>query len=470
MAFTEFYCRAADGSNLNAGSQNAAAAAFTYASGSWVASTGVFTVASGNTSSDGVAVGDFASVYADGATVGVFVGRVTARDATTITVSLTAKSGTAPTDGTNTRTLKVGGAFKGPNAAEVFPFSFAQSTMTDSGGNPPRINFTGTFNVSAGITHANNGVIAWEGYTTSPGDDGKATIDGGVAGAGYTILTISGTGNLFKNFIIQNNGASGAAHGLAVSGAGTVVIGCVAHDLRQHGFNISSAACLVKCEAYNCNQSNTANSGGFAFPAGANALVSRCISHDNSGTQTVGFYSDAGVVLEHCIADSNGGRGFYFNTNGIVRLLNCDSYNNIGSGVEIFGATKLFLQNCNFVKNGAWGILATSASSLIVSNYSRFGAGTQANTSGEVSSYVGIVQFTTASYSADVTPWADPANGDFRINLSAAKGAGDGAFTQTAASYSGTTAYPDIGAAQHQETASSSGGTFPFFRHRYRAR
>ena len=38
-------------------------------------------------------------------------------------------------------------------------------------------------------------------------------------------------------------------------------------------------------------------------------------------------------------------------------------------------------------------------------------------------------------------------NGDFRINLTAAKGTGRGTYMQTAASYTGTVGYPDVGAA-----------------------
>ncbi len=86
MAFTEFYVQTT-GSNLNAGSTADNAAPFTYAAGTFVQSTRVFTVASGNPQSDGVTVGMFASIYTTaGATVATFVGRVSAVDATTITV------------------------------------------------------------------------------------------------------------------------------------------------------------------------------------------------------------------------------------------------------------------------------------------------------------------------------------------------------------------------------------------------
>ena len=58
------------------------------------------------------------------------------------------------------------------------------------------------------------------------------------------------------------------------------------------------------------------------------------------------------------------------------------------------------------------------------------------------------------NFASDVTPWVDPANGDFRINLAAAKGAGRGSYTQNAGG--GTVGYPDIGAAQHQDSGGSA--------------
>jgi len=106
-----------------------------------------------------------------------------------------------------------------------------------------------------------------------------------------------------------------------------------------------------------------------------------------------------------------------------------------------------------------------SARQALLQN-NRFGAGTQANTSGDVNPGGNVVQVNSAFYASNVTPWVDPANGDFRINLAAAKDAGRGNFTQTAASYAGTVGYPDIGAAQHQDTGGASGpvGQLKIFR------
>src|SRR5215472_6750624 len=97
-AFTEFYMNASTGSNLNGGS-DAGTVTYTSTNGNYNAGTGVFTPTDGsNPVTAGVTVGQFASIYIDGATVGVFVTRVTAvTNATngTITTSLTIAAGTA---------------------------------------------------------------------------------------------------------------------------------------------------------------------------------------------------------------------------------------------------------------------------------------------------------------------------------------------------------------------------------------
>lgn len=457
MAFTEFYAQTT-GSNLNAGSTTTDAATFTYASGSWVQSTGVFTVASGDPATDGVAVGDWASVYPDGSSVGVFVGRVIARDATTITVSLTAKSGTAPTDGTNNRTLKIGGAWKGPNAAEAFPFGFVQSTMTNASGDIPRVNLkTGTnYSITAAMTHANNGPMRFEGYTSSTGDGGRAIIDGGTSGTSYVLLTCSATHVVLRSLIFQNNGATGSSAGLVISGARSLATSCVVNSVRGHGFSLTGAGASTReCEAYTCNQSNTANTAGFSLGNTGGGAI-RCISHDNSGSNSKGFFSsNTENYLIDCIADTNGSDGFASAVSFAQSFFffGCEFYNNAGDGIEVnnsTGSVMLIVENCNFIKNGGWGLLGsgTAAKTGIIRNCG-FGTGTQANTSGNISAMGGVEELGSVNYATDATPWVDPANGDFRINLAAAKGTGRGAFTQTASSYAGTVAYPDIGAAQH---------------------
>jgi hypothetical protein len=474
MAFTEFCCRNG-GSNLNAGTltgnstEPGTAASFTYASGSWVAATGVFTVASGDPAADGVAVGDFASVYADGSTTTGFVGRVTARDATTITVSLTAKAGTAPTNGTNTRTLKVGGAWAGPSAAVAFPFNFVQNTLTNAGGDTPRVNFKNdaTYSITAAMTASNAGPTRWEGYTTAYGDGGRATIDGGVAGVSFVLLTVSTANHDLAYLIFSNNGASGSAQALELSASENLLYSVVVHDIRGIGFNLANGVTAVECEAYACGQNNLAASAGFSL-SGAGSSCIRCISHDNSGSNVSGFLiqsSVAGPMLLNCISDSNGSHGLNDSNTVSSLILGCDFYNNGGDGINLSNATAaaIIIENCNLIDNAGWGINGSGGGARHgrVTNCG-FGSGTAANGSGTTTGLKTMVESGSVTYAANATPWNAPTTGDFTITLATAKGAGRGAFTQTQASYTGTTAAPDIGACQGDSTDSTPAATDTF--------
>lgn len=463
-AFTEFYCQSG-GSNVNAGSTTSNTAAYTATNGGWNSGTGIFTPTSGNPSLS-VAVGDFASVYTDGATVTGFVGRVTAVSSTTITVSITAKSGTIPTTAGTGITCKTGGAWKGPNAAVGFPFGTVAATMTNAAGDFPRVNFKNdaTYSITAALSHAVAGPLRFQGYTSSVGDGGKATIDGGTTGTSYAMLTITGAANELFDLICQNNGATGSAAGITVqTGNHILVERCVVNNVRGHGFMTGGGTSfypLVECEAYKCGQ-NDIGFHGFAIN-GFSTLV-RCISHDNGGNPSsaangfdVGGANVAATFIS-CIAESNKiGIREPATSSGSVDIIGCDFYNNVSDGVAATGASGVVIvniENSNFVKNGGYGFNGAGGGTRIgrIKNCG-FGSGTQANTSGATNSVSGIELLGSVTYASGVTPWVDPANGDFKINLAAAKGTGRGAFLQTAASYAGTIAYPDIGAAQHRDT------------------
>jgi hypothetical protein len=112
MAFTEFYCDASAGANVNAGDLTANGVV-TSTNGDWGnATANRFTAASG-TPFSGVSVGDFASVYLDGATIAVYIARVTAVNGggASLDLSTTAISGTAPATGATGRSCTTGGAW-----------------------------------------------------------------------------------------------------------------------------------------------------------------------------------------------------------------------------------------------------------------------------------------------------------------------------------------------------------------------
>lgn len=428
--------------------------------GGWNQATGVFTVASGDPAADGVAVGDFGSVFVTaGATVATFVGRITARDATTITVSLTAVSGTPPaTDALGATTLKVGGAWAGPNGAVAFPFNFVATAMTNAAGDTPRVNFkSGTnYAITAAMTHTLAGPCRFQGYTTTVGDGGKAIIDGGTSGASYEMLTVSGANISLVDLICQNNGATGNAFGIVISGAGIEAFlnRCVVHNVTGYGFQLSAANIIgVELEAYACNLNNNVGRAGYLLSSGSGIQLVRCIAHDNAGSGSTGFIVSIGATLVGCIADTNGAIGFNVSSVTGAMLLGCEGYNNGSDGIQLSNASAsvVYLENCNLVKNGGWGINGSGAGTRNGSvRNCGFGTGTQVNASGTTTGLKSMTELGSVNYPTDATPWVAPATGDFRIVLPAAKGAGRGTFTETQASYSGTVGYPDIGAAQSQ--------------------
>lgn len=460
MAYTEFYVQTT-GSNLNAGSTTADGAAFTFASGTWAQATRIFTLAGADLS--GVTVGMFASVYANGSTVTGYVGRISAVDDTldTITIDATAIAGTAPTDGTGDRTLKVGGAWDGPATTEDFPFGFITAALTNSGGDFPRVNIKSgvTYTITGAVAHANNGPIRFQGYTTSVGDGGKATFDGGTSGASYVMLTVSGTNTDLADLIFQNNGATGNSSGISLSGAECTVTRVVVNSVRGHGITSSAVAQVVSCETYACNQSNTSAFAGFNNTA-TGTTYRRCIAHDNTGSNTAGFLTNVTATYIDCIADTNGGKGFVNSSTAQGTYLQCDAYANTGDGMDFTGAsaTSLVVENCNFIANGGYGI--NSSGSAVRNGAIRncgFGSGTAANSSGGIVTAIGAVNVTgSVTYASNLTPWTAPTTGNFNVTLATAIAAGYGVFTETAASYTGTLGVPVIGASQAD--ASSSGG------------
>jgi hypothetical protein len=459
VAFTEFYCNASTGSNMNGGSDENGSPSYTHTNGGWNSGTGVYTPTSGDPSASGVTVGQFAHVFTDGSTTPTRIARVTAVNSTTITLSTTAGSGTAPTTAGSGISINVGGAWKGPTGASGFPLNFVTALLTDASANPPRVNLknNATYSITSAITRSGTDV-RFQGYTSSAGDGGKATLDGGTAGASYTLLTLSGARNHLVDLIFQNNGATGSSAGLTISASSAFLERVVVNSVRGTGFNLTGSPILTECEAYSCNQSNTASSGGFVA-SGTFAFCSRCVAHDCAGSNNWGFLLVANhLALVDCIADTITGRGFGTTANGVMALRNCVAYSSGSSGfVNTGGAGVFWLENCQFVSNSGYGVEGPGATSnnVIVSTCAFY-----SNTSGQTNAV--NASLVTGSVTLTGSPFVAASTGDFDLNSTAGagaacRGAGRGNFTQTQASYTGTLSYPDIGASQHQDAGGSSG-------------
>src|SRR6185312_8801354 len=231
QTFTEFFVNAATGSNANAGSPiSGGIYPKSYAGGTWVQATGVFTVAAGNPATDGEVVGDFASI--NPGTDAVYVCRITALSSTTFTCSTTAKAGTSPANGTYTAII--GGTWKGPNGSDAFPLGFIAGTTTDAAGDVPRINFknNASYLPTANIVQNQNGPIVFQGYSSVPGDGitstaNRAILDFGTL-ANSNGLTVSGNNVDFWDFDVRDADTTGSQpQGLIFANAAHPVFGRV---------------------------------------------------------------------------------------------------------------------------------------------------------------------------------------------------------------------------------------------------
>lgn len=462
--YTDFYCDAsvsANNTNVNAGSTTGAPVYGPSVNGNWDG-TSVFTPTDGSTPASTVSAGMWASVYLDAATVAVYIAQVTnvaAGANGAITLSQAAFAGTKPASGVNGRTIRVGGCWKGPFGSVGFPFGFAAPSATNNSTSMPWVNFknAASYVITAAMTHNLSSGVVFAGYSSNPRDGGRATIDGGTSGASYVLLTVSASNTGIEDMIFANNGASAASQLVNSSGNRNYFYRCVFHDGRGTGLTMGSGS-VIECEAYNCNQSSGPTLGGFSTTT--SPLFLRCFAHNNN---IIGFRNVGSAVLVECISSSNGGPGIQVNsTSATCWVLGCDLYGNSGAGIELQSDTQtIYVENCNFIANTAFGI--TNSGNLKAGGIVNcgFGSGTQANGGADIVGMSGLNVIGSVTYAANVTPWVDPANGDFRINLLAAKAAGRGGFTTTGTP-SGTTGYPDIGAAQSASTNSSSGGSWTF--------
>jgi hypothetical protein len=357
------------------------------------------------------------------------VGRVTARDATTITVSLTAKAGTAPVDGTSNRTLKIGGRWKGPNGTEDFPFGFVVQALNNGTDLTPRVNLIGSFNVSNAVTHniADAGPVVWQGAFSTPGDGSFAVINAG-ASASFTMLTM-GSSSCRRQWLQDVVFEAGMTTGAVPAVALTSVIGGARNVLvkNSRGIGLSctgTGSTYIACEAHNCNQSLNANTPGILIGSSSRWIRCSAIANGRDGFGT-GAGASINPTLENCISMSNSAAGYSFKAptgtaGSSLTMIHCDAFSNAGDGLLIEAATlggKVFLENCNFVNNSGWGVNQNDAlSHLLLMRNCAFPVGAYANTLGDVNvpaTTNGVHADLTVNYPTGQLPWVDAVNGNF---------------------------------------------------------
>jgi hypothetical protein len=473
---TEFYANPSIGTNTHSGSTTNQVPAYQAVNGGWNSGTGVFTPASGDPSAS-VAVGDWASVYTDGATVTPFVGRVTGVNATTITISTAIKGGTAPGTAGSGISCTVGGAWAGPRGASSFPFGVVAATMTNTPNSTPRVNFRKStnyvFNVPLDASQA--GPIVWEGYDDVPGDiadtlgatpvkfychtNGAFTL--------YTGLTLSGNNNQVIGLWLDwgGRGTGGTAtNGLIIlRGTGSFLKRVRATSAWRTGIqSIGGGTILEDCEAYSCNADDASDFGGFRFENGA--LAYGCLSYSNNfGTDSEGFVvvnASAGEYyhFSRCIAWRNGKNGFSLLGNSQATIEHSIIMSNAADGVRINSDAdnNIRLRNNIIMGNGGFGLNAATVTAAFWLSGDRNAF--KDNASGNFATFYNQEQF-TRSITLTADPFLNAAAGSFGLNSTAGGGAllrwGVTNLVLQGFNSGSTTNFLDIGAAQHMETGSA---------------
>lgn len=475
-AFTEFYCDPA-GNNLNGGSSTGTSAKYSSVNGNWNG-TSTYTPTDSSTPASSVSVGDWAHVYVDGATAETYYARVTAVAAGvngTITLATIGTMGTAPSSSATGRSIKVGGAWKGPNGTDGFPMGtnsntvFINGACTNASGDPVSVNLkAGTYSLTAGITNwfgDNLTSVFYAGYTTTPRDGGRAIIDGGTSGASYTLFWVNGKDQTFMGFTFQNNGATGSAD-LVQFTSNSSENKCYqvlfAHS-RGTGMVNQGVNSFDTWEAFDCNQSNTSAKGGIDVLASGTDLLNGYAHHNNAGANCYGASLDGGIHVFNCIFTLNAGPGIRSTADVLQTIEHCDIYANSSDGIQLqAGGTDplvVTIRNCNIFSNAGWGVHMIGTYNTGIVGYNNFGSGTKANASGMITGGKGTLQVNNNIYTANATPWVSPDTGNFTHISTSPKNDGYGLFLQlyNPATWNGTVGFPDLGAAPHQDTGTTAG-------------
>jgi hypothetical protein len=452
------------GNNLNGGGDTNNTATFTSTNGGYTTATDVFVPTDGqNPVTQGVTVGQLAHVYVDGATSPTgMISRVTAvtnASNGSITLNTTGEAGSEPSTLASGRSIRIGGAWKGPNGADGWPLTIASiGNIKDASNNPLRVNMKNdaTYSITAQIIGGGSGMpTTFQGYTSTVGDGGRAVIDGGT---NAIILLNPAPFAFYTDMEFSNNGTTGT--NTLVSGGGGVYWRCVFHDSRGFLLADPGNAQYVECEFYNGNKSNTASLGLVTVTGATPHHFLYCYFHDsNNGANNVGVVNLSYPIFRNCIFDSIQGDAISYQNSGVTSwsgmIINCDFYNIGGNAIKYTGNSSTYLgsivANTNFVKitGNVFDTGVAFTTSWWFNN--GYGSGSMGN-GGKFNIKGNVDEVGAVTYPSGFTPWFAPSTGDFRIALGAAMSTGRGFFLETGASKSGTVGYPDIGAANHPDT------------------
>ena len=322
MAFTNFYVQTT-GSDKNAGSTTDNAAVYTTLAGNWSTATNKFTPTDGSTPANSVAVNDYVSIMATGATVTIFTAKVTAVAAGVngdITVSSTLKWGTAPSTNSGSRELRAGGAF----ATEQPPSTQGWGGTTI--GESTKINIkaaTYTFGGVRTFSMAGTATLTlwYSGYQTTPGDldatrTNTLTRVTFALGASNT-MTMSGALQTWSGIIV-----TGSRNGVLIATSATQFYASRCQWINTGTGTLASlnATSANGKYAYCYFSVPTTATAADMMPGGASNLVYVGCVFEGGGRVQVATTTFSVMFLECCFIN---GTGALTSTTGSLRCYDC---------------------------------------------------------------------------------------------------------------------------------------------------
>lgn len=291
--------------------------------------------------------------------------------------------------------------------------------------------------------------VRWEGYSTTPGDNGRATIE-----AGNTRVSCVRVNNCNYNFVINFilQGPTSEAIHYNDQSTNAFFINCrILKGTGTSPASVSSAGfadfnpTFIGCEISGFTGAGT-GTGAKINPD----RIEFCAIHDNTGNGIeVNGFRQLGPV-ENNLIYSNGGKGINIAGSATVEsFYNNTIYNNTSDGIYVDGGSdgQVSISNNVIVSNGGYGINianAPSGTTVVFADKNFF----YSNTSGEINNTARLVQY-MANVTLTGSPFTAAGSGDFSLNNTA----GAGASVRSANAYNSfptglTVGYLDGGAVQ----------------------
>ena len=293
------------------------------------------------------------------------------------------------------------------------------------------------------------------GYTTVPGDQGKAVIQ---ATAGITLLTYgSGVGLHVHNIDFDGNNVA-STKGISIGATAFTLFNSKVQRMAAEGVdNAASAGCLLlRSEITGCGGTN----GAVRFPSSATmGSIEYCWIHDNTKTGIYCAGGGAGFSFLFNLITNNTGAS----SDGISIGYRCNIVGNViyGNGRDgirgdqgySFNAATTVHNNI-LANNGGYGRNLASAPPY-KENENIFNNAYYNNASGSFQASQFDLEVGGIELASPNDPFVDAANDDYRLNNTAGRGAllRAAGFPGAMPGLAAPLGYRDIGVYQHQDPA-----------------